>query len=195
MREQCDRFDVDIWAWCLMPNHSHLIAVPKTEDGLRRALGEAHRRYTLEINQREGWQGHLWQGRFFSAPMDERYTLAAARYIELNPVRAGIVERPEDYPWSSARAHLAGRDDALVRAAPLLAMVPDWARFLGTALPDEEMTALRAHLSTGRPLGSDAFVDELEIRLDRPLRPQKPGPLPMLEEELVPSDPAAGRAA
>src|SRR5439155_17620732 len=108
---------------CLMPNPVHLIAVPLTSDGLQRAIGEAHRRYTLEINVPRGWRGHLWQGRFSSFVMDDRYTLAAARYVELNPVRAQLVSRAEEYPWSSAQAHLLGRDDGLVCATPLLARV------------------------------------------------------------------------
>ena len=91
--------------------HVHLVVVPKSEEGLRRALGEAHRRYTRLINFREGWRGHLWQGRFSSFVMDEKYLLAAARYVELNPVRARLVEKPELYPWSSAAAHVKGADD------------------------------------------------------------------------------------
>jgi len=114
---------VEVWAYCLMPNHVHLIAVPGSEDGLGRAIGEAHRRYTRRINIREKWRGYLWQGRFACFVMDEPYLLAAARYVELNPVRAGLVADAAEWPWSSARAHLSGRDDRLVRVAPMLAMV------------------------------------------------------------------------
>jgi len=113
MREWCGYWKVEVWAYCLMPNHVHLIAVPPSEDGLRRAIGEAHRRYTRRVNFREGWRGHLWQGRFASYPLDEPYLLAAARYIEQNPVRAGLAGTPWEYPWSSAAAHVAGEDDAL----------------------------------------------------------------------------------
>jgi putative transposase len=175
MAEACEWHSVEIWAWCLMPNHSHLIAVPGTEASLRLAMSEAHRRYTTEINQREGWQGHLWQGRFFSYVMDERYTLAAARYIELNPVRAGLVTFAEQYPWSSARAHLAGRDDRLVRVEPLLSRVPDWRGFLGEATASEAAVDLRRHQSTGRPLGSEEFIQQIEVRTGRLLRPLKGG--------------------
>jgi len=94
-----------------MPNHVHLIAVPTSEDALQRAIGEAHRRYTRRVNFREGRRGPLWQGRFASCPLDEPHTLAAARYIEQNPVRAGLAATPWDYPWSSAAAHVAGKDD------------------------------------------------------------------------------------
>ena len=106
-----------------MPNHVHLILVPETKDGLNLAVGEAHRRYTRRINFREGWRGHLWQGRFSSFIMDERYLLACTKYVELNPVRAGLVKRPEDWPWSSARPHITGKDDILVNIKPLLGQV------------------------------------------------------------------------
>jgi putative transposase len=178
LAEWCGRCGVEVWAYCLMPNHVHLIAVPGSPDALRRAIGEAHRRYTADINRREGWRGHLWQGRFASYVMDDRYTLAAARYVELNPVRAGLVARAEDYPWSSARAHLLGRNDCLVKAAPLLARAEDWSSFLDEGTNAEDSHSLRAHQSTGRPLGSDAFVDELERALGRILKRRPPGPAP-----------------
>ncbi len=184
--EWCDRYGVQVWAYCLMPNHVHLIAVPGTPDGLRQAVGEAHRRYTTEINRREGWRGHLWQGRFASYVMDDRYTLAAARYVELNPVRAGLVARAENYPWSSARAHLLGRDDCLVRVAPLLARAGDWSSFLGEAANAEDSHWFRRHESTGRPLGSDAFVDDLERVLGRVLRRRQPGPAPKGGADRIP---------
>ena len=101
-----------------MPNHIHLIAVPSTEDSLRRAIGEAHQRYTRRINFREKWRGYLWQGRFASFVMDERYLLAAARYVELNPVRAELVPAAIEWPWSSARAHLCGGTIRWRRLAP-----------------------------------------------------------------------------
>jgi len=176
MSEWCARHGVAVWAYCLMPNHVHLIAVPGSEDGLRLAIGEAHRRYTRLVNFREGWRGHLWQGRFASFPMDESHLLAAARYVELNPVRAGIVASPEDYRWSSASAHMSGKDDELVSAAPLLEMVGDWPGFLSVGLDVREVDALRKHERTGRPLGDEAFVGRLERALDRVLHRKKPGP-------------------
>lgn len=180
MDDWCDRCEVEVLAWCLMPNHVHLVAVPASASGLRRAIGEAHRRYTCAVNRREGWTGHLWQGRFASFVMDERYMLAAARYVELNPVRAGLVERAGDYLWSSARGHLTGRNDELAKVAPLLDLVPDWASFLGSEVPEETIAQFHQHESTGRPLGSDVFVEKLEGELGRVLRPRKPGPAPGL---------------
>lgn len=175
MSEWCKKFNVEIWAYCLMPNHVHMIAVPTSEEGLRVAIGEAHRRYTRHVNFREGWRGHLWQGRFSSFPMDENYLLAAARYIELNPVRAELVKDPWSYPWSSAHAHITGGDDKLVKVAPLLDVVKDWRGFLSTAAPEKELKALRRHEHTGRPLGNERFVDKLEGILGRLLHRQKPG--------------------
>jgi putative transposase len=178
MAEWCARCGVEVWAYCLMPNHVHLIAVPEAETSLTRALGEAHRRYTRHVNFREGWRGHLWQGRFASFPMDERHLSAAARYVELNPVRARIVRAPEEYRWSSARAHLGGRDDALVKVAPLLEPVAEWKAFLAAGPDAEAHAALRAHERTGRPLGGEAFLASLERRLGRVLHKAKPGPKP-----------------
>ncbi|MBI5237752.1 MAG: transposase [Deltaproteobacteria bacterium] len=176
MSEWCAHCKVEVWAYCLMPNHMHLIAVPESDDGLRLAIGEAHRRYTRLVNFREGWRGHLWQGRFASFPMDESYLLVAARYVEQNPVRAGLVDRPEAYKWSSAAAHISGHDDVLVKVFPLLEMAGDWRKFLSDAVTEHKAKEFRFHERTGRPLGSESFVTKIEKALNRVLRRQKPGP-------------------
>jgi len=176
MGEWCGAHQVEIWAYCLMPNHVHLIAVPQSADGLTRAIGEAHRGYTRMVNFREGWRGHLWQGRFASFVLDERYLLTATRYIELNPVRAGLVDAPTRYQWSSAAAHARGKDDSLVRVAPLLEQVPNWRGFLARVIREEDIKALRAAERTGRPLGDETFLATLEQKLGRILCRQKPGP-------------------
>ena len=176
MGQWCRERGVEVWAYCLMPNHVHLIAVPQSEDSLRRAIGEAHRRYTRGVNFREGWRGHLWQGRFASFVMDEPYLLAAARYVELNPVRAKLVVAPSEYRWSSARAHLKGKDDGLVRVAPLLELAGRWRRLLSGAVSEEELKAFREHERTGRVLGDEEFQQRLEKQLGRVLRRKTPGP-------------------
>jgi len=122
------------------------------------------------------WCGHLWQGRFASFVMDAPYLLAAARYVELNPVRARLAAAPSDYRWSSARAHLKGKDDVLVKVAPLLEMAGKWRALLTSALSEEEIRQFREHERTGRVLGNDAFQKRLEKKLGRLLRRQKPGP-------------------
>jgi putative transposase len=175
MAHWCAKYAVDIWAYCLMPNHTHLIAVPPSAQALRIAIGETHRAYTAEINAREGWQGYLWQGRFASFAMDEAHTLAAARYIELNPVQAGLVAHAEDYEWSSARAHLLGRDDGLVVVRPLLARVAEWSAFLRQAPTSAISEDLRRHATSGRPLGDEVFVTGLESLLGRALRARPRG--------------------
>ena len=171
----CEKAGVAVWAWCLMPNHVHLILVPSDEDGLRAALGETHRRYSRRVNQREDWRGYLWQGRFASVAMDETHVLAAARYVELNPVRAGMAPKAKDWRWSSARAHLTGQEDRLTTTAPLLDRVGDWAAFLDGGLGEAERLAIRSGERTGRPLGSADFIASLEGQLGRVLARQKPG--------------------
>jgi putative transposase len=132
-------------------------------------------RYTQIINLRKNWRGFLWQGRFSSFPLDKTYLLIAARYVELNPVRAGLSQQPWDYKWSSARAHLEGKDDLLVKTAPLLKMAGDWQSFLGIGVREEDLALLRSRERTGRPLGSERFVKRLERLLGRVLRRQRPG--------------------
>ena len=169
----CTRYHVDIWDYCMMPNHIHLIAVPETQGSLGRAIGETHRQYTLRINEREGWTGHLWQGRFSSYPMDEQHLLAAARYIELNPVRAGLAADPLDWRWSSARFHVSGRPDPLVKPGLLSSLVGNWAGFLREHVSG--IDALRKHQATGRPLGNAGFIERCEHALGRILKTGKPG--------------------
>jgi putative transposase len=178
MAAWCGQKRVDVWAYCLMPNHVHLVAVPESRYGLAQAMGEAHRRYTLRVNQREDWRGYLWQGRFSSYPLDEQYVLAAVRYIETNPVRAGLAKRPWQYPWSSAAAHVRGKDDLLVKVKPMLSRVGNWREYLSIEQDSTDMELLRRHSRTGRPLGSSDFVESLEAQTGRPLVPRKPGPKP-----------------
>jgi putative transposase len=167
-----------IWAYCLMPNHVHFIMVPSHEDGLRATFAEAHRRYTARIHAREQWTGHLWQGRFSSTCMDERHLLAAARYVPMNPVRAGLVAKASDWPWSSARAHLAGTDDGVVVVGPLLDRIGDFAGMLEGAEDEAAVMAIRRSRSTSRPVGAEDWIKTLEARLGRGLAPAKRGRKP-----------------
>ena len=173
------RYGLRVWAYCLMPNHVHLIVAPSSADALCRGIGEAHRRYTRLVNFREHWRGHLWQGRFASFVMDEPYLLAATRYVERNPVRAGLAARAEDWPWSSAAGHVAGKGDALAEGQWLqeriAGWVCTWAEHL--AQSDDALTGqqLRRHENTGRPLGEKPFLERLGAQLGRDLLPGKPG--------------------
>ena len=177
MSEWCKKYEVETWGYCLMPNHVHLIVVPGTKDGLRLSIGEAHRRYTRRINFREGWRGHLWQGRFSSFMIDQRHLRACIKYVELNPVRSGFVKNAEDWKWSSAGPHMKGKDDILVKTEPLLSIVKkNWKDFLRNDVNEAEIDLLRKHERTGRPLGKDSFIETIETLLNRRLKPQKPGP-------------------
>ena len=160
----------------------HLIVVPPSERALCRGVGEAHRRYTRRVNFREGWRGHLWQGRFASFVMDESYLIAAARYIERNPVRAKLVPRAEDWPFSSAAAHVAARNDGWADGDWLEERIAGWVCTWGEYLTDGDDPQLgprlRRHENTGRPLGERTFVERLSRLLERDLLPKKPGPKP-----------------
>jgi len=175
MREWCLSSGVEVWAYCLMPNHAHLIATPESKTSLAHGIGEAHRRYTRYINFKKSWKGYLWQGRFASFPMDEDYLLASVRYVELNPLRARLVDRAEDYRWSSAKAHLEGQDDVLVKVKPMLDRVDDWSELLASG-DQTSFDAIRLHERTGRPLGQDSFVERMSLLAGRALGKKKPGP-------------------
>ena len=150
LRGACRKSGTAVWAWCLMPNHVHLILVPAGEDGLRATLAPLHTRYAQEINRREGRCGHLWQGRFASFPMDDAHLHACLRYVELNPVRARLADRPEDWPWSSARAHLGLAGDGLTDLAATGGRVRDWRAFLDEGLDEDDREAIRAAERSGR---------------------------------------------
>lgn len=122
----CREHKIEIWAYCLMPNHVHLILLAHNETGPAKVIGEAHHRYTRLINFRGNWKGYLWQVRFASFPMDERHLYKAVRYVELNPVAAGMVEAAANSKWSSARSHLQGENDKMDVVAPMLQCVDDW---------------------------------------------------------------------
>jgi len=176
------RAGASVWAYCLMPNHVHLIVVPSDPDGLRRTFADGHRRYTGFINARHRWTGHLWQGRFGAVAMDDEHLVHAARYVAMNPVRARLCERACDWSWSSARAHCAGKDDALVTVAPLLERVGDFEAFLGMEEDQQATRALRIAETTGRPLGAAAWIEQLEQATGRSLARRKPGPKPKMEK-------------
>jgi putative transposase len=175
MKRFCQAAATRVLAYCLMPNHVHLVMVPATASGLHRPVGETHRRYSREINSRYGWQGHLWQQRFYSVPMDETHLYHAVRYVERNPADAGLCAAPEQWPWSSARPHLTGEFDPLLSAWTGLPAVEDYRRYLQTPCTVETKRKLEKHLGNGRPLGSEAFVLQLEKELGRRLRANKRG--------------------
>jgi putative transposase len=174
-------FDLAVWAYCLMTNHVHLLVVPGAANALARAIGRTHRRHAQALNARQAWSGHLWANRFFSTPLDDAHLWAGVRYIETNPVRAGMVARAEDYAASSAQAHARGEPDALLatgRPFPDPARVGDWSAWLAEGADAPTLERLRLATRTGRPCGSPDFIRRLEALTDRILTPLKRGPKP-----------------
>jgi len=168
---------IEVWAYCLMDNHVHFVAVPHEETSLAKAIGVAHKQYTRMIHFRENWRGYLWQGRFFSVPLSDQYLYRAVRYVEKNPVRARLVHRAEDYRWSSAKAHVSKSDDPLLSRNALATGIDNWAAYLAEDETKDREIIVR-HTATGRPLGDEAFITRLEQLTGRILRKQKPGPKP-----------------
>jgi len=180
LREHSRRHEVRILGWCLMTNHVHLIAIPGTAGALALALGQAHSQYSLEQNRQRERIGHLWQNRFFSCSLDSDRLLSAMRYVELNPVRAGMTAGPWDWRWSSARAHTSrhAHDELLdwdwnewMEEARLGAWnYEDWKATLLASAPREELDRVRRATRLGEPLGSEEFVKDLEAKAGRRLR-------------------------
>lgn len=180
LRKYATEHEVDVLAYCLMSNHVHLVVVPAARDSLYLALRRLHLRYAMRLNREHEWRGHLWQGRYFSSPLDESYLWAAIRYVELNPVRAGMVGRAEDYPWSSAPSHCGEwPDPVLCGRIPWqkrIAAIRDWSAWLQAGIRPDELATLRRNTPSGLPCGSEAFVEDLEHRSGRRLRIRAPGP-------------------
>ena len=176
LKTYCDKYKVEVLAYCLMTNHIHLIAVPKSEDGLQKVLKPLHMRYAQRINRNKGWKGHLWQGRFFSSPLDESYLWAAIRYVERNPVRAKIVTKAEKYPWSSAAVHCGLRlkdDDVLSKKSDWkkqCEQIPDWSAWLAEGDDPQKLEMLRRNVEKGLPCGAEKFILRLEKIAGRFLR-------------------------
>jgi putative transposase len=166
---------IAIWAFCLMENHVHVVAVPRRKDSFARGFGEAHRRYTLVVNMREGWKGFLWQGRYISYPLDGPHVYSALRYVERNPVRAGVVAAAEAYEWSSARAHVRRESHPLLTPCALEKAIPDWSEYLRANDDPKVVQEFIRHELTGRPLGAEEFVKRLEVLTGRILAPKAKG--------------------
>ena len=170
---------LDLWGYCLMPNHVHLVGSPRGPRSMARALGRTHADYARHYNLQRRSCGHVWQARYFSCPLEAAHLWRALGYVERNPVRARLTEQAGAYAWSSAAAHLSGSDEQ-----ELLDLEPwrrsysaeRWAEALRVGV-DEELFGERLHQATrlGRPLGSEAFVAELEQKSGRTLRAQPPG--------------------
>ena len=177
LKRYSNRYGLDVWGYCLMTNHIHLVVVPQHETALSNALRDTHTVYAMYFNSRTQSNGHVWQGRFYSCPLDDAHLWVAMRYVELNPVRAGMVDCPENYPWSSAAAHCGLRSDPLLtQSFPPPDVDIDWKAWLyAVHHEDTNYERIRNHTRTGRPCGTDSFVAKLETLLKRTLRPKKGG--------------------
>jgi len=183
LRDYSRRHQVQILAYCLMTNHVHLVVVPGHANSLQQAIGQLHRRYAQNLNHHRAWQGHVWQGRFFSCALDEPYLWAAIRYVERNPVEAGIVRRAEEYPWSSARAHCGLRRDPALNSGALWQNqfngMGDWSSWLAARDEPGRIAELRDRTRRCMPCGSEAFIESLEAGSGRALRAPTRGRPPM----------------
>jgi putative transposase len=179
LADYCREHAVEVLGYCLMTNHVHLVMVPTRADGLEKVFRPLHTYYAQRLNRLRGWSGHVWQGRYFSSPLDEAYFWAAMRYVERNPVRAGLVRYAEGYPWSSARAHCGLQHDPVLTNdahwTRTWRMVSDWATWLAEPDSSEQIDVMRHHVERGLPCGGEAFVREMETRLRQLLRPRSVG--------------------
>jgi REP-associated tyrosine transposase len=175
LKRLTEKFGISLWAFCLMDNHVHLIAVPRGKESFARAIGEVHRKFTNVINTREDWKGYLWQGRFISYPLSDAHLYAGVRYVERNPVRAGLVQAAEDYEWSSARAHVRKEPNPLLTACSLENVITDWAAYLRQGDHPQDIERFVRHGQTGRPLGDEDFLKRLEGLTGRILVPKRRG--------------------
>ncbi len=162
------KHDTSCLAWCLMPNHVHLMLVPSAADGLRATLSATHTAFAQRINRTQGISGHVFQGRFASYPMDDAHRMVAARYIENNPVKAGMVARAEDWPWSSAKAHISGREDGVTALAALSEHIGNWRAMLAKGL--EAADEVESALARGRPLAAQSWLKAHGLPLETPKR-------------------------
>jgi len=179
LHEYCTKHEVEILAYCLMTNHMHVVAVPAKADALEQVFRPLHTRYAQRINRRKRWKGHLWQGRFFSSALDDEYLWAAIRYVERNPVRARMVKKAENYPWSSAAAHCGLKTDQVLTAErgwwKRFETVGNWSKWLAQGDAPEQLKVLRQYVERGLPCGAEGFIRKLERLAGRALRFQARG--------------------
>ena len=176
IKEYSEKYGVKVWAYCLMDNHVHFIVVPSGADSLAKTFNYVHMRYSQYYNEKIGQRGHLWQGRFYSCPLDDAHLYTSIRYVERNPVRAGIVEKAEDYAWSSAASHVQGIDNSVLsKDLPLIKTIDNWSKYLDIAEEEGMLNQIRECTSTGRPAGDEIFGARLEELLGRALRPKAIG--------------------
>ena len=173
------RYDAEVLAYCLMPNHVHFVVVPNDSRSIEYVLRHLHMRYAQRANRQNGWTGHFWQARYFSSPLDEPHFWAALRYVELNPVRAGLCARAEDYAWSSAHAHCNARSDPVLshdsKWRCKLGAIDDWSSWLASGDDQSAVERIRKTTASGQACGSQQFVELLQSRTGRNLERRPSG--------------------
>jgi putative transposase len=169
------KFGLGITAYSVMTNHVHIVGVPEHEDSIAKVFRDCHGIYAAEFNKKHSKSGHVWQARPYSCVLDEAHMWAAIRYVERNPVRAGMVARAEDYLWSSARGHCGLTADPLLTPNFDQSLVKDWSAWLAEGTQSDSELRVRARTYTGRPCGDDDFVKKVEAVVGRRLSPGKPG--------------------
>ncbi|HME06090.1 MAG TPA: transposase [Bryobacteraceae bacterium] len=178
LAEFSNHYGVSIEAYCLMPNHVHLVLVPHGECSLPRLLQRIQSEYARVLNLRLHRAGHLWQGRYYSVPMAEDHFASAMVYVEQNPSRAGLVKGPADWRWSSARGHLGMRNDPLLNLVRWRSSFTSasWKSCLELGLRDGLLLErIREATLTGRPFGGEDFLQRLEDQFGKKVRPGGPG--------------------
>ena len=178
MSVQLARYNIECWSYCLMPNHVHFILVPKDENSLARAVGEAHRRYTQFVGFRDKWRGHLFQGRFYSVAMDEAHLMAAFRYVALNPVKAKLCVKAKDWQFSSTYAIVNKKSDKYVNVESANQRINNFTKFITREnnVESQLWAQIRAHEFTGRPVGAKEWLARLDAQMDGKVLPKKRGP-------------------
>jgi len=177
LKKYSDKWDAPILAYCLMNNHVHLLTRPKKEESLYKMMQGVTLCYTQYINREHRRTGRLWESRYHSCIVaKEKYLWAVARYIEQNPIRAKIVKKAEDFPYSSARAHIAGaRDEALGEELFKEEQRKDYKKIIRSNIPEKEANIIRYNTRTGRPFGSEEFIKKMEKKLKREFMLKSPG--------------------
>ena len=186
--ESSRKFGLTVCAYCLMTNHVHFVAIPERTDSIWRTFHRCHGLYAARFNVKYGLVGHLFQGRPYSSVLDESHFWSAIRYVERNPLRAGMVERAEDYHWSSAAAHCRKSEDGLLDPTWAAVLeISDWSKWLQGEETQESLDQIRSSTVKGRPCGDDDFLRQVETETGRQLRPQKRGPKPVADAEGTPT--------
>lgn len=173
LEEYSKKSSLSILAYCLMPNHVHIIGIPAARESLAKTFHQTHTKYSQYFNKKLNTKGHLWQGRFYSCVLDEQHLIAALKYVERNPVRAGLIKEPWEWKWSSASAHVAMNNNRIILLTDVFSIINmnhnQWKQFISNAEENEDYKKIKSYTLTGRPLGSKEFVRGLELKYHKKL--------------------------